>query len=120
MQTVFSNSGAPQIEAPIVGKAADPIPHATQKLKRGFLIQDVERKSIFVVLELLPRHSRKEQLSVPKHTAMKNSNTSKRGNQEKDEEEHQPKGEETFDDRQDAVLPSCFKGQPPFDEKVSF
>lgn len=49
---------------------------------------------------------------------MKKTNSMKLGMQHKEEEQHHPEGEETFDDIQAAVFPSGVNKKAPFEEQV--
>lgn len=60
MEKFFSNCDPSQPEAPVLGKAADAVPHTTCRRARRFLRDDFEGEYITVVSGLLPNRARKE------------------------------------------------------------
>lgn len=55
MQKDFLDFELEQSEALVIGTAADPTLHTTQKRARTFLKDDVEREDIIVALEVLSK-----------------------------------------------------------------
>lgn len=102
----------------MIGKVADPITRDTRKRTRWFLADVVGGEDIIVVLEQLPKCSRKEQILVPRTTITIKVNTSKPENEEKHREDGQPKGEEYFDDIKTAVFSSKVNKQSPLEDRV--
>lgn len=91
VQKFFLDSDPTQLEALVVGTAADLIPSATRKLTRAFLQDEVEEKEILL--------SGKVQALMERSAETKKENTSKPGKQEKDGEEDHRRGEEHFPDK---------------------
>lgn len=64
---------------------------------------------------MLHKRSQKKQVSLPRSAATKKANISKAGREMKVEEDDQIKGEEHFNDKQAAVLPSSTEEQALFE-----
>lgn len=83
-----------------------------------YVTDDDKGKDIIVVSEVLREGSQNDQVLIKSSTAKEKENNSKHKNEEKDEKEDQSKGEEHFNDKQDAVLPDLTKKQAWLDGKV--
>lgn len=69
---------------------------------------------------MLAKRTGKKQVLVPKCAATEKANTSAPGNEQKDEEGDQPKGEREFDHEKAPELSSETKKQVSIDENVLF
>lgn len=107
MQKLISGSDSILLGAPVTGKASDPIIRATWQRTRTFLKDKVEGEDIVVILELLSKHSRKEQVLVPRDTVAKKEINSKPEKQENGKEEDNPESEENVYNNQ---TPYCLVG----------
>lgn len=87
---------------------------ATRKSTERFSRGNTEGEDIVLVLEVLQKRFRKEQVLVSRSTATKSANNSKPGRKEKYNEEDQTEGEKNSDDKEAAILPSAFMGVSAF------
>lgn len=71
LQKFFWRSDPAQPEALLVEKTAHPISHATRKRTGRLLKDDVEGENISIVVGLLPKRSRKEQVLLLRSIATK-------------------------------------------------
>lgn len=94
----FSDFDSTQFKAPVIGKAPAPILGAIRKRTRRFLKDSIEGEDLLVVPKLLSKRSRNQQVLTPRCTSTKEKTTSRRSNEDWDEDDDQTNVEEHFDD----------------------
>lgn len=81
------------------------VPRSREKVSK----KEIEQEDIILVLEVISEHSLRDRYWFQEVQHKNKANTLEDGNNEKDKQINRPKGEEHFDHKQAAMLPSSNK-----------